>query len=635
MAITDWKPRKKTTRLSYGYNIDPSNPKWMIPDSHVVSCIEAAFDSLEAGISLREAADSLNSKSGCQILTHAGLRMLYDKMRPNHPMKVVQPKPKTQRMPRAERSKYRKRIKVAADKRKITAALKRIEKGEIELGRVKAEEASRLEELTAPVIIRSEVEEVSIEREQIRPHPGPQTEFLSAPEQEVLYGGAAGGGKSFAMLLDPLRHVDNGKFFGVLLRRTTDELRKLINESQYLYKRIYPSAKWKEQKSTWVFPSGAELWMTYQDNDRELSRFQGQEYSWVGVDELTHYPTPYMWDYLRTRLRSTTEANLPSYMRATTNPGGPGHGWVKKMFIDPAPPNTSFVARRSDTDEPMYIPVGDPGFPEEMWGKPMFYRRFIPAKLSDNPSLGWQYRANLLSQDENTGRKLLDGDWSVAEGAAFSEFRVSIHTCRPFEIPKTWMRFRSCDYGYSQRQYSAVHWYAVDPNYGTLYVYRELYVNQLTGAQLQTKINEIEREAGDSVAYAVLDGSVWSERGTTGPTIGEEMQRAGGRWRRADRSQGSRTASKNRLHELLRVDPDTGKPGIIFFDTCRQIITDLPMIPSAPPEQKEQDDIDRKYASDHAYDSIRYGIQTRPRGDLWDYMPQEKVFRPSDRTFGY
>lgn len=629
------KPRLRPKRIPYGFMV-AEDPLYVIPDPAVYPFLQEALDSLDAGISLREACESLNSRAP-EKLSHMGLKKIWDRERPDHPIKREQLKPSKVRMTHPERSKYRKKMKLANEKRSLAAIQKRIEKAQADLAGQKAKEDKQIELLTAPVVITSDIEEVETEREQIRPHPGPQTEFLMASEQEVLYGGAAGGGKSYAMLLDPLRHVDNSKFFGVILRRTTDELRKLVNESQGLYKRIYPGAKWKEQKSTWVFPSGAELWMTYQDNDRELSRFQGQEYSWIGVDELTHYPTPYMWDYLRTRLRSTIEADLPAYMRATTNPGGPGHAWVKKMFIDPAPYNTPFVARRSDNNEEMYVPVGDPGFPEEMWGKPLFYRRFIPAKLSDNPSLGWQYRANLLSQDENTGRKLLDGDWSVAEGAAFSEYRVGLHTTRPFEIPKNWLRFRSCDYGYSQRQYSAVHWYAVDPNYGTIYVYRELYVNQLTGAQLQKRINEIEKEANDSVSYAVLDSSVWAVRGQTGPTIAEEMQRAGGRWRPSDRSPGSRAASKNRLHELLRVDPDTGKPGIIFFDTCRQIIADLPMIPSAPPEQKEQDDIDRKYASDHAYDSIRYGIQTRPRGDLgWDsWQTQVTPYRPSDPVFGY
>lgn len=144
-------------------------------------------------------------------------------------------------------------------------------------------------------------------------------------------------------------------------------------------------------------------------------------------------------------------------------------------------------------------------------------------------------------------------------------------------------------------------------------------------------------EKGERISYGVLDSSVWSVRGQTGPTIAEEMIKAGCKWRPSDRTKGSRIASKNRLHELLRVDPVSKKPGIIFFNTCKQIIADLPVIPS----DKDSDDIDPKYASDHAYDSIRYGIQTRPKTGfhpifLKDYQYKAVLpHRPSDTVFGY
>ena len=122
-------------------------------------------------------------------------------------------------------------------------------------------------------------------------------------------------------------------------------------------------------------------------------------------------------------------------------------------------------------------------------------------------------------------------------------------------------------------------------------------------------------------------------RGQSGPSIAEEMIRVGCRWRPSDRSQGSRIASKNRLHELLRIDSVNGKPGIIFFNTCRQIIADLPVIPMS----KDSDDIDPKYATDHAYDSIRYGIQTRPQ-NASDWVTRSKTeltYKPTDMKFGY
>ena len=110
----------------------------------------------------------------------------------------------------------------------------------------------------------------------------------------------------------------------------------------------------------------------------------------------------------------------------------------------------------------------------------------------------------------------------------------------------------------------------------------------------------------------------------------------GCRWRPSDRSAGARVAGKNRLHELLKLDEDTGIPGIVFFENCRQIIADLPVIPSDP---KGGDDIDGRYKSDHTYDSVRYGIMSRPRAfspfeDFGRGIPQQ-TWQPSDNVFGY
>src|SRR5210317_815595 len=305
-----------------------------------------------------------------------------------------------------------------------------------------------------------------------KPNEGPQTDFLAASEREVLYGGSAGGGKSYAMLADPLRYMGHPAFSGLLLRHTTEELRELVFKSQELYPKIWPGIKWSERKMQWTAPSGARLWMSYLDRDDDVLRYQGLAFSWIGFDELTQWQSPYAWNYMRSRLRSTAP-DLPIYMRATTNPGGRGHQWVKKMFIDPAPAGESFIATDIDSGEQLKYPAGHPKA-----GKPLFKRRFIPARLSDNPylSTAGDYEAMLLSLPEQQRRQLLEGDWDIKEGAAFTEFDRRVHVVEPFRIPSNWVKFRACDYGYGS--YSGVLWFAVSPS-EQLIVYRELYVSKV------------------------------------------------------------------------------------------------------------------------------------------------------------
>src|SRR5210317_649333 len=205
----------------------------------------------------------------------------------------------------------------------------------------------------------SDVEAVPIEEQNIifKPNAGPQTEFLAAGEREVLYGGSAGGGKSYAMLADPLRYMGHPSFSGLLLRHTNEELRELVWKSQEMYPKIWPGIKWSERKMQWTAPSGARLWFSYLDRDDDVLGYKGQAFSWIGFDELTQWNTPFAWDYMRSRLRSTAP-DLPVYMRATTNPGGPGHAWVKKMFIDPSPPGSAFSATDIESGKTLDYPKG-------------------------------------------------------------------------------------------------------------------------------------------------------------------------------------------------------------------------------------------------------------------------------------
>lgn len=616
-----------------GYRVDENDGCLLLPDPETIFWIEKAFDYLQSGNALRETSEWLSQKTH-RAITHQTLSNIYKKHR--KPFTFT----KTNKRSGPKISADSK--KLISEKAKARAAVRRMEKVEQEIREKQKklqekdwDEPRAIPEKKEPPVFTESERQSSINI-LFRPNPGPQTEFLRATELEVLYGGAAGGGKSYAMIADPMRYFHNGNFVGLLLRRTNDELRELVRETQKLYPRVFPGAKWHQQKSSWTFPSGAEFWITYLDRDDDVLRYQGQAFCWIGMDELTQYPTPYAYEYLKSRLRSSDPVlskNLA--MRATTNPGGPGHNWVKQYFVDPAIPGNPFWG--------VYVEGPQKGdvicFPEnhrdpELRGKPISKRLFIPARLSDNPYLfdDGTYERNLLSLPEATKRKLLDGDWSVMEGAAFSEFDPRYHVIPSEEIPRDWMRFRAADFGYSS--HSAVLWFAIEPGSGILHVYRELYVSKKTGAELADLI--LEAEAQERVQYGVLDSSVWHQRGHNGPSIAEEMIARGCRWRQADRTSGSRIAGKNRLHELLKIDPYLERPAIVFHENCRQIIADLPMIPMDP---DGGEDIDDKYSSDHTYDALRYGIMSRPKtniwGEWWDERKPTKKYKPVDGTFGY
>ena len=494
-------------------------------------------------------------------------------------------------------------------------------------GRKKKNQKEKKQE---PETTIEEITELTFEEKHnvlFKPNPGPQTDFLAAAEREVLYGGAAGGGKSYAMLADPLRYLAHPQFSGLLLRRTTEELRELVWKSQELYPKIIPGIKWSERKMQWTSPAGGRLWLSYLDRDDDVLRYQGLSFCWIGFDELTQWPTGFAWDYLRSRLRSTA-SDLPVYMRATTNPGGAGHVWVKKYFVDPAPAGRQFWATDANGDTLKY-PKG-----HSKEGKPLFQRKFIPAKLFDNPYLAktGDYETMLLSLPESQRKRLLEGNWDVAEGAAFPEFDRNIHVTEPFSIPKNWPKFRACDYGYGS--YSAVLWFTVAPD-GQLVIYRELYVSKVLAKDLANKVLHLEEEDG-TILYGVLDSSCWHKRGDTGPSLAEQMILQGCRWRPSDRSAGSRIAGKNEVHRRLQVQQDIDEdntPGMVIFHNCINLVSQLPSIPLDP---KNPEDVNTK-SEDHLYDALRYGVMSRPRKGIFDFTIEHMSDRyiPSDATFGY
>jgi len=446
-----------------------------------------------------------------------------------------------------------------------------------------------------------------------KPNDGPQTQFLASSEREVFYGGARGGGKSYAMLIDPLRYCDKAHHRALLIRRSMPELRDMINHSQRLYGQAYPGAKWREQEKEWRFPSGARIEFGYAENLTDVLRYQGQSYTWIGIDELPQYPTPEIYNFLRSSLRSV-DPDIPVFMRATGNPGNVGSLWVKEMFVDPSEPNKAFQVH-IDT----------------IAGRKSITRRFIPAKLQDNPYLMQtdDYMIMLSSLPEVQRKQFLEGDWSAFENSAFPEFDITTHVTQPFDVPRNWLRFRTCDWGYSSA--ACVLWIAVDFD-NNFWVYREHYTQRVTADLFARQV--LEKERDEYIRYGILDSSTWARRGDAGPSIAETMIREGCKWRPSDRSPRSRVAGKLELHKLLSKDPDTGQPKLKIFSNCTNLVRTMPMLPV---DKNNPEDVDT-HAEDHAYDALRYGVMSRsvhPKSYEANRYTEKEKFTPADRVFGY
>lgn len=452
------------------------------------------------------------------------------------------------------------------------------------------------------------------------PQPGPQTDAITASWcPELFYGGAAGGGKSDFLLGDFLQDVPTygSAWRGILFRRTYPELEELIARSKEMY--LQTGGRWNDQAKTWRWPNGATLKMRYAERNDDVLRYQGHQYTWVGWDELTQWPTLFCYRYLRSRLRSAHDVPTKR-IRSCANPGGPGHLEVKQYFVDPAPAG--------------YEPIIDPDTQIE--------RMYIPARLRDNTLLNLNdptYMQRLKGLGSaSLVKALLEGDWSIIEGAFFDCWSEQRHVIRPFEIPKLWMRYRSMDWG-SASPFS-VGWWAVvsdetvvensngDPltlPRGCLIRYREWYGAKsanvglkLTAEEVgkgivarETRMEEINGKSElvrDSISYGVLDPSAFKQDG--GPSVAETMAINKAIFRPADNTRvGARGAMGgwDQVRARLKGDED-GNPMLVVFSTCADTIRTLPVLQH---DKDRPEDLDTN-SEDHAADEIRYGCLSRP-----------------------
>lgn len=428
------------------------------------------------------------------------------------------------------------------------------------------------------------------------PFPGPQTHFLEADEFEVLFSGGRAPGKSDALMMDALRYCRFKEFRGLVIRKAMKELRDLIKRAKELYPLCYPGTKWKEQEKLFVFPSGATIEFGYCDHEEDVEQYKGQEYSWLGIDELTEIQKEEMYERLIMSVRKKG-AGFKTYVRATTNPNGAGKNWVKKRFVDKGPANTTITL---ETVIPrLNITVKTT-------------RKWIHGTVFDNPKIlaeNPEYVAMLANIDNAILRaQWLEGDWDSADGLAFDEFSRKTHVIEPFHIPNDWFKFRACDWGYKTK--AVCLWFAVSPE-GQIYVYREFTSGAQTkngmmlAKQFGQVLKEIESEAGETVRYGILDASAWSQRGEDAPPPAEDM--AGLTWRPSDRTKHSRITGKLQVHKYLQSD-ENEEPGVLIFNTCTDLIACLS---SLPIDKNNPEDVDTN-GDDHAYDAFRYGLMSRP-----------------------
>ncbi len=398
-----------------------------------------------------------------------------------------------------------------------------------------------------------------------------QAAFVEAAADEVLYGGAAGGGKSYGQVVDAFLYAMRyPKSRQLLLRSSFPALeRSLILTALELIPR--PLYKYQSTKHKLTLSNGSLIEFGFLAADTDVMMYQSAEYDVIRFDELTHF-TEYQYLYMLSRLRGTS--GYPKQMKSTTNPGSRGHGWVKARFISPAPPFTVFGEERT--------------------------RIFIPARVEENRFLmekDADYLSRLMLLPENEKRALLYGDWDIFEGQFFGEFSRRTHVRPPEAIPAYHKRFRSLDYGLDM---TACHWWAVDGE-GNLTCYRELYKSGLTLSEAAQEILSLSPPE-EKISYTVASPDLWNRRQDTGKSGVEIMAEKGlcGLIRADNR----RVAGWRVLREYLR-----GKK-ISFFENCIHIIRTLPALLYDP--HSPEDASDSPHEITHAPESVRYAVMSRP-----------------------
>ena len=439
-----------------------------------------------------------------------------------------------------------------------------------------------------------------------QPHPGSQELFLSSPIYETLYEGTRGPGKTDALLMDFAQFVGRGyqtEWKGILFRREYKEFDDIVEKSRKWFPRIFPGAKFIASKGDykWIFPDGEKLFFRTAKKASDYDSYHGHGYPWIGWEELTSWPSDDLCIAMLSICRSA-HPGMPRHYRATCNPWGVGHHWVKARFISPMPRGVVIE------DEQGRERVAIHG---EIWENSHL--------LENDP----EYLKNLKAQTGAKRQAWLLGDWDIVAGGMFGDvWNPKRHIIQPFDVPRTWRIDRSFDWG-SARPYSVGWWAESDgcdiempdgstksTQRGDLYRIAELY--GWTG-----KPNEGTRELAVEVARKIktyeanLRRRVWPGPADSmifdtdnGKCIADDMANLGISWRRADKRPGSRINGWEILREKMKNTLSGEGPGLYVFDTCRQFIRTVPVLPR---DENKPDDVDTE-AEDHVADEVRYRV---------------------------
>jgi hypothetical protein len=461
-----------------------------------------------------------------------------------------------------------------------------------------------------------------------QPHPGPQTQFLTITAHEALYGGAAGGGKSDALLFGALRQVEHPQYRALILRRTFPELRELMDRALPIFTGI--GAMWNASEKRFRFPSGAVVEFGYCESYAEVLQYQGKAYQYIGWDELGQIPEERIWTYLISRNRPTAPGQR-LMMRASANPGGAGHHWLKKRFVSVCPPDGSLVAVETPLPDGATI---------------LTTRAFVPAKLKDNPTLMENdptYGQRLALLPELEYKWLAEGDWEAGAGLALQ--MTKHHWTKPFEPPAHWPLFAALDWGYNH----PFSWglYAVSGD-GVVYC-----LDTATGRHLQPPAMA-DRFAGilkgRPLKYTVAGHDCWADikaRSEHVPTLAEQFAALGFPMIKANISRVAGVQNFRRYLSLPPVGEDGAQPPPRFLlcDTPnnRKVYECLESRVSDPDEPEDVLKVDADAngdGGDDHYDQVRYALASRPiaarlpkaeavkvedRAAKWTFTPEGKV----------